>query len=158
MLLRKKDKVRFQFLPWPDQLRSFERHWRYIVREYAYRRAPDDVQPEYGHLDSEQTARLDAARASVYERWADARLEAKITESAHLTRLERDIAKIAAGNYRPVRVPVEALRNVSTYKQALAVRRLEAQRDKGLRAGRLAFERRLCAPCATWRSGMTVSC
>jgi len=136
----KRDKVRFQFLPWPDQLRSFERHWRYIVREYAYRRAPDDVQPEYGHLDSEQTARLDAARAPMYERWADARLEAKITESAHLTRLERDIAKIAAGNYRPVRVPIEALRNVSTYKQALAVRRLEAQRDKGLRAGRLAFE------------------
>lgn len=130
----------FRFLPWPEQLSAFERHWRLIAREYAWKHAPDDVQPEYGNLDAGQRARLDELRAPVYERWSDARIEAKTTESAHLARLERDITNIATGNYRPVRVPVEALRNVSTYKQALAAQRLEGQREKGLRAGRLAFE------------------
>lgn len=108
----------YRFLPVAEQLENFSQLYYRALREYAFKHAPDNAQPEWGDLSAEQAQDWDDFRAPAYLHYAEQRERAIQQLERDLGFLEGDLERIEAGRYRVVTLPPGFIRNSADFRAA----------------------------------------
>lgn len=109
-----------RFLPIAEQLHNLYRKAGYHQRMRLFRDIPDNVQPEYADLTTDEIDLLDAVRAPVYAQHEADRTAALDRFETFTGYRKADGERILEGRYRAVKIPPGRISNVPAFRRALA--------------------------------------
>jgi hypothetical protein len=109
--------VLYRFLPIAAQVANFQKHYTYLLREYAFKDTPDNVQPEW--CDPADLDLLEEMRQPVYQQYASERAAALGRFDRDSGYLESALERIQQGRYIAHTLPAGELRNSREYRKAL---------------------------------------